>query len=170
RQFKKKIIDRGGEDAFITSEVNGKRKYLHELRKMERMKQRDGSSHPLGITKRKRAKKTAKAVATYQKLLQKYGTQPVKGLVFKVQAAAYRYPKNYNSRHLDDLGKIEKNKLPDSITRFTIGTFKTLKKADDFKQKVIQRGDGDAFVTAEYKGTRILLKDVIRILKSKGYL
>jgi len=71
---------------------------------------------------------------------------------------------------LDGLGEIERNKLPDAITRFTIGTFKTLTEADNFKQKVIQRGAGDAFVTAEYNGIRVLLEDVIRILQSKGYL
>jgi len=91
----------------------------------------------------------------------KYGDISVAGLIFRVQIAAYRYPKNYIYDYLKGLGKIENLLLKDGITRITIGgDFDTLKKALDHNDKVVKAGQKDAFVTILYNGERIYLEDL----------
>lgn len=95
-------------------------------------------------------------------VVQPIGEQSIEGLIFKVQIAAYNLPKNYNYARLKGLGDVEKNLLDDNITRFTIGgSFKTLNLANEHRDKVISRGQDDAFVTAIYKGKRVYLKDLV---------
>lgn len=90
-----------------------------------------------------------------------YGDISVEGLVFRVQIAAYKYPKNYAYTHLKHLGDIENLLLDDGITRITIGgNFNTLGKAFEHNVKVIDAGQKDAFVTVLYKGKRIYLEDL----------
>lgn len=90
------------------------------------------------------------------------GEQSIEGLIFKVQIAAYNLPKNYNYARLKGLGDVEKNLLDDGITRFTIGgNFNTLNAANLHKEKVVNRGQDDAFVTAIYKGKRVYLNDLV---------
>jgi Tol biopolymer transport system component len=90
-----------------------------------------------------------------------YGDISAEGLEFKVQIAAYKYPKNYVYLHLKGLGAIENLILNDGITRITIGgAFNTLGKAYERCKKVIIAGQNDAFVTVIYKGKRIYLEDL----------
>jgi hypothetical protein len=92
---------------------------------------------------------------------EKYGDISAEGLEFKVQVAAYKYPRNYSYPHLKGLGKVEQLLLPDGITRITIGgTFNTLGKAYEHNKKVIKAGQTDAFVTALYKGKRVFLEEL----------
>lgn len=94
----------------------------------------------------------------------KYGDISAEGLVFRVQIAAYKYPKNYVYKHLKGLGKVEKLLLEDGITRITIGgNFNTLNKAWTHNKKVVKAGQTDAFVTALYKGKRVYLEDLERM-------
>lgn len=89
----------------------------------------------------------------------KYGEISSDGLIFKVQIAAYRYPKNYKYAHLKGLGNVENLLLDDGITRITIGgDFKTLGEAFEHNKKVVKAGQTDAFVTAIYKGKRVYLE------------
>lgn len=91
----------------------------------------------------------------------KYGTISAEGLMFKVQIAAYKIPKNYTYNHLKGLGKVENLLLDDGITRITIGgDFKTLGEAFEHNKKVILKGQTDAFVTVLYNGKRIYLEDL----------
>ncbi len=93
----------------------------------------------------------------------KYGDISAEGLVFKVQIAAYKYPKNYVYKHLKGLGAVE-NLLLDGITRITIGgNFNTLNKAFTHNKKVVRAGQPDAFVTVLYNGKRIYLEDLERM-------
>jgi len=90
-----------------------------------------------------------------------YGDISAEGLEFKVQIAAYKYPKNYVYLHLKGLGAIENLILNDGITRITIGgAFNTLGKAYERCKKVIIAGQSDAFVTVIYKGKRIYLEEL----------
>lgn len=96
-----------------------------------------------------------------KKYARKYGDRTADGLIFKVQIAAYRKPKNYRYRHLKGLGKVERLLLGDGITRMTIGgNFKSLQSAYTHMKKVIVAGQGDAFITVLYKGKRIYLEDL----------
>ena len=115
---------------------------------------------PINITQQK--------VVNYSEL---YGDISAEGLTFRVQVAAYKYPKNYRYKHLDGLGAVEQLKLDDNITRITIGgDFKTLNTAFIHNIKVVMAGQKDAFVTAIYKGKRVYLEDLERmgIFPKKG--
>lgn len=92
--------------------------------------------------------------------VERYGNISAEGLVFKVQIAAYKYPKNYVYRHLKGLGNVDQFLL-DGITRITIGgDFKTLGTAWEHCKKVITAGQTDAFVTVLYKGKRVYLEEL----------
>lgn len=92
---------------------------------------------------------------------EKYGDISAEGLLFKVQIAAYKIPKNYTYAHLKGLGAVENLLLDDGITRITIGgEFKTLKAAYEHNKKVVYKGQKDAFVTVLYNGKRIYLEDL----------
>ncbi len=54
--------------------------------------------------------------------------------IYTVQVAAYRNASNYDASHLASFGKIEKVILDDG-TRFTLGEFKTLNEALQYKAK-----------------------------------
>ncbi|MES2514784.1 MAG: hypothetical protein V4580_11595 [Bacteroidota bacterium] len=91
----------------------------------------------------------------------KYGEISAEGLIFKVQIAAFKIPKNYSYSHLKGLGAVEELLLDDAITRITIGgEFATLAKAFEHNIKVVNKGQKDAFVTAIYKGKRVYLEDL----------
>ncbi|GAB4249611.1 MAG: OmpA family protein [Vicingaceae bacterium] len=98
----------------------------------------------------------------YVKLLDKYGDKTATGLLYTVQIAAYNNPSNYSYSHLKSLGTVKKTLLEDGITRFTIGEFKTLKEANDFKEKVVNKGQEDAFVILFLNGKRTYLSEVIK--------
>lgn len=100
---------------------------------------------------------------TYGQILDEYGKAEAEDLVFRVQIAAYRNPKNYTYDHLKDLGIVISADYGDDITRFTIGpNFNKLKKAEKFREKVVKNGQKDAFVIAIYKGKRTYLKELIK--------
>ncbi|MDX2172107.1 MAG: hypothetical protein SFY56_03255 [Bacteroidota bacterium] len=93
--------------------------------------------------------------------VEKYGDISAEGLDFRVQIAAYKFPKNYTYKHLKGLGKVENLLLEDGITRITIGgVFNTIRKAFEHNKKVVIAGQTDAFVTALYKGKRVYLEDL----------
>lgn len=94
-------------------------------------------------------------------LFSKFGTTRVEGLRFHVQIGAYNMPQNFNYSTVMKLGKVEKQKLDDNITRFVIGTFETWAEAKEFCRLVIKAGISDAFVTAEYQGKRYHIHELV---------
>lgn len=91
----------------------------------------------------------------------KYNDISADGIEFRVQIAAYKYPKNYVYKHLDGMGEVQNLLLNDGITRITIGgKFNTIGEAFIHCEKVIGAGQTDAFVTVIYKGDRIFLEDL----------
>ncbi|GAB4135267.1 MAG: hypothetical protein Fur0041_09210 [Bacteroidia bacterium] len=107
--------------------------------------------------------KTPVISADYNDILATYGNASAPGLIFRVQIAAYNFPNNYNSSHLQPLGPIDKIVLDDNITRFTMGKFPTLAEAEAFRKQIIAAGQTDAFVTAEKDGKRYLLKELAEL-------
>ncbi|MFH1319371.1 MAG: hypothetical protein ABII90_01795 [Bacteroidota bacterium] len=97
----------------------------------------------------------------YKEVLKRYGDRTADELVFKIQIAAYYSPKNFDFSSLTGLGEVETQLLDDGITRFTMGKFKTMNKAEEFKHKIIQRDIVDAFTLIFYNGERKYLSDVI---------
>jgi hypothetical protein len=99
----------------------------------------------------------------YGKLIATGGNACAEGLEFKVQVAAYRFPKNYKWDHLKQYGKPLILDYPDAITRFTQGTFNTLGTAEVLRQKIIKSGQKDAWITPFYNGKRLLLEDLFKV-------
>ena len=83
------------------------------------------------------------------------------GLIFKIQIAAYKKPENYKYDHLNEFGKPEVINYPDGITRFTQLQFKTLKDAEAARQKIIAKGQADAWITGLINGKRYTLEELI---------
>ena len=99
----------------------------------------------------------------YAKLIATGGNSCAEGLEFKVQIAAYRFPKNYKWGHLKQYGEPLVLDYPDAITRFTQGNFNTLGNAEVLRQKIIKSGQKDAWITPFYNGKRILLEDLFKV-------
>jgi len=94
----------------------------------------------------------------------KYGDVVVEGLEYRVQVAAYKYPKNYTYKHLKGLGDIDKTIVNNKITFITVGgKFKTLREAWDLNKKAISAGQNDAFVIAIYKGKKMYLEELVKL-------
>lgn len=99
----------------------------------------------------------------YKKLLEIGGLTCAEGLVFKVQIAAYKHPENYKFDHLKEFGAPEVINYPDGITRFTQLQFSTLKEAEVARQKIIAKGQPDAWITTVVNGKRYTLEELIMV-------
>ena len=89
------------------------------------------------------------------------GTKVIDGLSYKIAVCATKDSGNLDVQRLAKYGKIEKKKYPDGITRYTMGSFTTLKEADDFKKMLIEKEPNlsCSFVTVFYFGKRKTVKD-----------
>lgn len=99
--------------------------------------------------------------AIYKQLLDIGGTMCADGMVFKVQIAAYLHPENYKYDHLKQFGEPEIVNYPDGITRFTQFNFPTIKEAEAARQKIIAKGQKDAWITGFIDGKRFTLEELI---------
>lgn len=106
--------------------------------------------------------KSLNDTAVYNRFLKVTGNYCTEGLIYKVQIGAYRHPENFKYPQLAEFGPAEITEYPDSITRFTMKTFKTIKEAEAFRKVCIKRGITDAWITAVYKGERKTLEELIR--------
>lgn len=84
-------------------------------------------------------------------------------MIFKVQIAAYRFPKNYKWKHLAEFGTPEIVDYPDGITRFTQGKFNGIHLAEVQRQKAIRKGQGDAWIVGFIDGRRYTLEELIMV-------
>lgn len=101
--------------------------------------------------------------SVYAQMLQLAGEYCASGLVFKVQIGAYRKPQNFKYKNLQEFGKAEVNDYPDGITRFTQQEFTTVNKAEVLRQKVIGKGQKDAWIVAFVNGKRYTLEELINL-------
>ncbi|MCX6295379.1 MAG: hypothetical protein NTX97_04805, partial [Bacteroidetes bacterium] len=85
------------------------------------------------------------------------------GLTFRVQIGAYRKPQNFKHKNLNSLEppSASVTPFPDGITRFTMREFSTIGDAEIFREECIKLGTTDAWITAMYKGKRVLMREVI---------
>lgn len=97
----------------------------------------------------------------YKQLMELGGNVCADGLIFKVQIAAYQHPENYKYGHLKQFGQPEVLNYPDGITRFTLIQATTLKDAETARQKIIAKGQKDAWITATVNGKRYTLEELI---------
>lgn len=141
-------------DAFITVFVFGQRKTLEEYQQEQPCTQElKDFSWFVG--------KDLNDKTVYNKLIDMGGSSCADGLEFKVQIAAYRFPKNYKWNHLKQFGNPVILDYPDGITRFTQGSFTTIAEAEKLRQQIIKAGQKDAWITAFIDGKRMLLEELI---------
>jgi hypothetical protein len=107
--------------------------------------------------------KSLNDLAVYKQFLDIGGNMCAEGMVFKIQIAAYQHPENYKYGHLKQFGKPEKIKYPDGITRFTQLSFATIKEAEVARQKIIAKGQKDAWITVFIDGKRYTLEELILV-------
>lgn len=107
--------------------------------------------------------KSLNDAAVYKQFLDIAGNMCAEGLVFKIQIAAYQHPENYKYGHLKQFGKPEEIKYPDGITRFTQLSFSTVKEAEAARQKIIAKGQKDAWITVFIDGKRFTLEELILV-------
>lgn len=102
-----------------------------------------------------------------EEFLAKHGTKVIDSLYYTVQIGAYKLYENFNYSKLIGLPKALRKTFSDNITRFTIGSFKTLNEANNILVKAKKNGIADAFILAIYKGERYYFKELLnqQILK-----
>jgi hypothetical protein len=105
--------------------------------------------------------KSLNDAAVYKQLMDLAGNICIEGLTFKVQIAAYKNPENYKYGHLKQFGAPEITNYPDGITRFTQLSFSTLKEAEAARQKIMAKGQKDAWLTVFVDGKRFTLEEMI---------
>lgn len=94
-------------------------------------------------------------------LIKQFGGKETSGLIFRVQIGAYNFPQNFVYTAVKNVGKVEKIKLEDNITRFVMGTFTTYNDAAQYRDIIIMAGITDAFVTGIYENKRYLLAELV---------
>jgi WD40-like Beta Propeller Repeat len=99
----------------------------------------------------------------YRKFIEMMGPACISNMDFRVQIGAYRQPQNFKYNSVKMYGPADIKDFPDGITRFTIQDYKTIKQADKLRQKVIDRGIKDAWITAVVDGKRYTLEELINI-------
>lgn len=161
--FKQMLADKEADqkDAFVTVFVFGQRKTVGEYKKEVIAKGPCETENIVDfswfIGKDLNDKKV------YAKMIGMAKNICADGLEFKVQIAAYRFPKNYKWDHLKQYGEPLVLNYPDKITRFTQGQFTTVGDAEVLRQKIIKSGQKDAWITPFYNGKRILLEDLFQV-------
>jgi len=98
----------------------------------------------------------------YDEFLAKYEDLVADSVTFKVQVGAYHFIENFNFNKLLQLPAVRRQTYADGITRFTLGEFHTLKKADDMCKQAKKIAIKDAFVIAFYKNKRLALEELIK--------
>ncbi len=156
--FRKMLVEKekASEEAFVTVFVFGQRKTLEEY-------QKDPCANDFFIDFSEFIGKDLNDTSVYNKLIRMGGNSCANGLEFKVQIAAYRFPKNYKWNHLKQYGEPKIVDYPDGITRFTQGSFNTLSEAESLRKKIIKSGQKDAWITPFYNGKRMLLEELIKV-------
>lgn len=85
-----------------------------------------------------------------------FDKREVEGLSFKVEIASVTNPADFKLQYLEKYGKIEAKKYPDGTIKYTMGPFKTLAEAEEFKQMLADKEPEakDALVTVFVFGAR----------------
>ncbi|GEM_PF-3785245 len=91
--------------------------------------------------------------------------QNYSGLLYFVQLGMYTKPITY--KELANLNPIYTDNVPEKGIRYMLGAFKTIEKAREDNQMVVNKGLKDAYVIAYYNGENITLEKAINIEKAQ---
>lgn len=85
-----------------------------------------------------------------------FDKREIEGLTFKVEVGSVTDPADFKLQHLEKYGKIESKRYPDGTIKYTMGPFKTLAEAEEFKQMLAEKEPEakDALVTVFVFGAR----------------
>jgi len=112
----------------------------------------------------KKQLKNIKSEKNYDLLVKLLSNYCLKGLTFRVQIAAYHYPKNYSYKHLVEFGQPIIQAGNDGITRFYLSKeCSTFIEAEAWRQKAILKGQTDAWIVGFYNGKRYTLKELLDV-------
>jgi hypothetical protein len=75
----------------------------------------------------------------YDKLIKDYGTFEADGLTYKLELASVDNETDFDPALFEKYGKVEKKKYADGKTRYSMGPFKTLKEAEEFKATLVAK-------------------------------
>lgn len=166
----------GYHDAFIVAYYNGKRISLLEARRLlketsspdyynilaqaeiEKMKSRVTGSPGDTKTTSATADKTAKS----SQIIETTNVSQITDLFYTVQIGVYKNP--VTKSDLKNLSPVYQDNAYGFI-RYTTGKFSDSKKAEIEKNRIVQLGISDAFVSAYYKGKKITLTEAAAISK-----
>jgi cell division protein FtsN len=135
-------IDYGVKDAFIVAYKGGKRIPLTEA----------------GV-------KTTQKENIVNKTAVKYDKTAIR---FKVQVGMYKnqLPTEVLSKFIE-IGEVDQKMGENDLTRYTVGNFKTLEEAENFKKEIIEKGIGGAFVISLHKEELIPVTKAEEILEEE---
>lgn len=125
----------------VTVNSNGERKMVQQFYRKEF--NRKGYEPPKDTRIIKSKKGTLYSTTSenfdYEKLLQDKGTFEADGLSYKLELASVEKEEDFDPKIFEQYGKVEKKKYPDGTVRYSMGPFKTLKEAEDFKRSLIEK-------------------------------
>jgi len=85
---------------------------------------------------------------------------------FKIQLGALRKSgSNDMEEKTKDLPGIEKQATGSGMIRYTLGSFNNYSAADKYRQELVEKGFGEAFVIAIFKGEVISIQEAQELLK-----
>ena len=88
------------------------------------------------------------------------------GLIFKVQVGAFRYFDM--SKYLSQTEQNFEGENADNLNRYTMGNFRDLEMAENFRKDVQRLGIKDAWIVPYLDGQRIEMKQAKQILQNGG--
>lgn len=95
----------------------------------------------------------------FQSLLEKFGDKQIEGISFRVNIGAFKRNHSASFPELADLGKVESVKV-NGTTFYTLNEFMTLKKAEEARKKVLERGIKGASISIYRMGDKIKLSEL----------
>ena len=100
-------------------------------------------------------------------IIEKFGNTIVDSLNYTVQIGAYKLSENFDYSKLIGLPKTQRKTYGDNITRFTLGSCKTLNETNLLLERAKKNGIKDAFIIAIYKGEKYYFAELLnqQILK-----
>ncbi|MEO8472373.1 MAG: OmpA family protein [Chryseolinea sp.] len=95
----------------------------------------------------------------FQSMLARFGDKEIEGISFRINIGAFKRNHALTFPELADLGKIESIKV-NGITFYTLNEFMTLKKAEEVRKKVLERGIKGASISIYRMGDKINLSQL----------
>lgn len=155
---KKKIIDMGYKDAFVVAFLNGKRIPINEAYAL-------AGGIPTNVLQANQATNSTSWLATNTSSSSTVETSnspeiakandltKVDGLFYTVQVGVYA--QQVKASKLYNMSPLYNEKAPNGYIRYYTGIYKSVARAEEAKEMVLDIGVKDAFITAYYNGKRI---------------